>query len=209
MTSPKGRVPPATFTAADRSSGDGMQTRIWGPSAWFLLHCIATNYPVKASVAQRRAHANFLLSLQRVLPCRYCRDNFMPNLRTALWRSQAEEPRRMSAKRFRSMPLYRHGVFDTREAFFEFIYTFHECVSTSIGKEGYAAPALEDVREQYEGFRSRCLSSEEQVKVVGEKGCTEPLVGKKGQCEIRIVPHSKSSKSSIRVDAECQCRRAE
>jgi hypothetical protein len=50
-----------------------------------------------------------------------------------------------------------------------------------------------DVRERYEHFRSRCTEEKpiiakfkESDKPDKEKGCTEPLYGKKAKCIIKI-----------------------
>ena len=65
-----------------------------------------------------------------------------------------------------------------------------------------------DVRERYEHFRSRC--TEENMKVFKykkmqtkkEKGCTEPLYGKKSKCIIKIVPQS-AKQNTFKMDKKC------
>ena len=66
------------------------------------------------------------------------------------------------------------------------------------------------VRERYEHFRSRCtidLKKDEIKKLVvkknkKEKGCTDPLYGKKSKCLIRIVPKENREKT-LKIDKEC------
>jgi hypothetical protein len=69
----------------------------------------------------------------------------------------------------------------------------------------------EDVRERYEHFRSRCtLDKETQVLVKykkktrknKEKGCTEPLYGKKSKCIIKIVPQEEKGET-MQIDDKC------
>jgi len=47
-----------------------------------------------------------------------------------------------------------------------------------------------DVRERYEHFRARCKN--DKIKdIKSEKGCIEPLNGKKKKCVLTIVPDDK------------------
>ena len=76
-----------------------------------------------------------------------------------------------------------------------------------------------DVRERYEHFRSRCtqdvknaVSSKElkthlrKTKRKKEKGCTEPLYGKKSQCVVKIIPQNKKI-PSFQMDKKCMKQR--
>jgi hypothetical protein len=69
-----------------------------------------------------------------------------------------------------------------------------------------------DVRERYEHFRSRCTN--EQPKLYTnfakkkltrnniEKGCTEPLYGKKAKCILKIVPQEVRGQT-MQIDKKC------
>ena len=73
-----------------------------------------------------------------------------------------------------------------------------------------------DVRERYEHFRSRCtdekkfsvkninaaLRKTKKNKKEKEKGCTEPLYGKKSKCIVKIVPYNTKGKS-FQMDKKC------
>jgi hypothetical protein len=70
-----------------------------------------------------------------------------------------------------------------------------------------------DVREQYEHFRSRCTDEKPKVfspkqmtlkmkRKTKEKGCTEPLYGKKAKCIIKIVPQDEKCKT-MQIDKKC------
>ena len=69
------------FYKKDYNSGDGMLTSVWGPSLWHSLHTISFNYPLKPSLKDKINYRKFILQLQHVLPCKYCRINFKENLK--------------------------------------------------------------------------------------------------------------------------------
>jgi hypothetical protein len=65
----------------------------------------------------------------------------------------------------------------------------------------------EDVRERYEHFRSRCTIDKPKKNFTRktktkEKGCTEPLYGKKSKCVIKIVPQEEKI-DSFQIDKKC------
>ena len=84
-----------------------------------------------------------------------------------------------------------------RESFSRYIYQLHELVNKMLHKKSNLTYC--EVRERYEHFRSRC--NEEKPKIFKfkkltfknkkEKGCTDPLYGKKTKCIINIVPQEK------------------
>ena len=112
-----------------------MQTAIWGPATWLMIHACAFNYPVEPTPEDKSNYSRWLYSLGSVLPCRYCRENFAGNLRAA----------GMSA-----------GVFESRATFSRFCYNLHDQVNVMLMKE--KSPPFEVIRDRYEAFRARCLS---------------------------------------------------
>ena len=62
------------------------------------------------------------------------------------------------------------------------------------------------VRERYENFRARCNSTKKVLftfkKLKKEKGCTEPLYGKKAKCVIHIIPQERKCKT-LKIDHQC------
>jgi len=69
------------------------------------------------------------------------------------------------------------------------------------------------VRERYEHFRSRCTDEKPKIfkytpysktrkNKPKEKGCTEPLYGKKSKCIVNIVPEDQKG-PSIQIDEKC------
>ena len=183
------------FTKKDFHSGDGMLTTVWGPSMWHFLHTMSFNYPVSPTQEQKKHYMDFILNLRNVLPCKYCRMNLTNNLAT--------RPIRMCHM-------------ESRDTFSRFIYELHETVNKMLGKKSGLTYC--DVRERYEHFRSRCTQDAPKVfnfkelysrkKGEKEKGCTEPLYGKKAKCVISIVPQEVKV-PTFSVDDQCIKKRGE
>ena len=134
--------------------------------------------------------------MRHILPCRYCRDNLKKNLKM--------------------LPLTSKDL-KNRDRFSRYVYKLHELVNTMLGKKSGLKYC--DVRERYEHFRSRCTSDKRKTaskkelqnhlrktKKIKEKGCTEPLYGKKSQCIVKIVPQNEKIKS-FQMDKKCENKR--
>jgi len=194
-------IPPRTkkvraFTKKDFHSGDGMLTTVWGPSMWHFMHTMSFNYPVAPTQEQKRHYMDFILNLRNILPCKYCRMNLTNNLAT--------NPLKMCHM-------------ESRDTFSRFVYDLHETVNKLLGKKSGLSYC--DVRERYEHFRSRCTQDAPKVfnfrefyrgknKHMKEKGCTEPLYGKKAKCVISIVPQEVKV-PTFSVDDQCIKKRGE
>jgi len=173
-----------TYKRKDYYSGDGMLTTVWGPAMWHSLHTISFNYPVKPTKKEKKDYRRFILNLQNVLPCRYCRENLKRN--------------------FKAHPLRICDMKD-RDSFSRYIYKLHEVVNKMLGKKSGLSYC--DVRERYEHFRARCTQDKPKMfnfrktKKKKEKGCTEPLYGKKAKCVMKIVPQDEKCKTLV-IDKE-------
>lgn len=178
------------YSKSDFASGDGMLTTVWGPSIWHFLHTMSFNYPVNPTAEEKKHYSDFIKSLQYVLPCGHCRKNLKNN--------------------FKVFPL-KPCHMENRAAFSRYVYGLHETVNRMLGKKSGLKYC--DVRERYEHFRSRCTEDkpkiwdfskeeERQKKDKKEKGCTEPLYGKKSKCVIKIVPQEEKC-SSFEMDQRC------
>ena len=175
------------FNKKDYNAGDGMMTSVWGAPMWHYLHTMSFNYPVEPTAENKKHYRDFVLNLKNVLPCKYCRINLANNLK--------KKPLQMC-----------HMA--SRETFSRYIYELHEVVNRMLGKKSHLTYC--DVRERYEHFRSRC--TEEKPKIFTfkktttrkkkEKGCTEPLYGKKSKCVINIVPQEDKS-ATFNMDKKC------
>jgi len=173
-----------TYRKKDYDSNDGMLTTVWGPPLWHVLHAISFNYPISPTCDDKKNYRNFVCSLRFVLPCGYCRRNFRKNMK--------------------QNPLKPKNLLN-RDAFSRWMYRFHEHVNAMLGKS--SGLSYKDVRERYEHFRSRCTIDKRKKKQTRkkrkkEKGCTEPLYGKKSKCVVKIVPKDDRVKS-FQMDKVC------
>lgn len=179
------------YNKDEYNSGDGMLTTVWGPSLWHFLHTMSFNYPVEPTAEQKTHYRNFVLNLRHVLPCKYCRMNLVTN--------------------FKQLPLTMDHM-KNRETFSRYVYDLHELVNKMLHKKSNLSFC--DVRERYEHFRARCtdekpklfkfskLNKTKKNKKEKEKGCTEPLYGKKSKCIIKIVPQEEKG-ATFQMDKKC------
>jgi hypothetical protein len=183
------------FKKRDYNAGDGMITSVWGPPLWHYLHTMSFNYPVNPTSEDKIYYRSFISNLKHVLPCKYCRINLKTN--------------------FKQLPL-KNCDMKNRETFSKYVYNLHELVNKMLKKTSNLSYC--DVRERYEHFRSRCTDDKPklfkykpyhynyQAKTrknrPKEKGCTEPLYGKKSKCIINIVPQEEKG-PSIQIDKKC------
>jgi len=168
------------FHKSDYHSGDGMLTAVWGPGMWHYLHTMSFNYPTNPTIEDKQNYRNFILNLQNVLPCKFCRENFKLNVTVC--------------------PLTLSHLAN-RETFSKYVYTLHELVNKRLGKKSGLSYCA--VRERYEHFRARCVDDKHaNVLTKKEKGCTEPLYGKKSKCLLKIVPIDDKGKT-LEIDKQC------
>ena len=161
------------YTKKDYNSGDGMLTYIWGPALWHFLHTISFNYPVNPSEEDKDNYYDFLISLGKILPCKYCRDNYKNNLNNIK---------------------FNEHDFDTRDNFSKMIFDLHNEVNKVLYKKSKVN--YDNTKWKYEHFRARCSLEDlrEKKKEKGkekekEKGCVEPLNKiPKHKCKIEIIP---------------------
>ena len=177
------------FTETDYNSGDGMLTASWGPAIWHYLHMMSFNYPVNPTPQDKKHYKDFITNLQFVLPCKYCRMNLTNN--------------------FKQKPIQMCDM-KNRETFSKYVYELHELVNKMLKKTSNLTYC--EVRERYEHFRSRCteekptifnfIKNTKEKEKEKEKGCTEPLYGKKSKCVINIVPQEDKRKT-FNMDKKC------
>jgi len=171
------------YNKKDFHSGDGMLTTVWGPSLWHYMHTMSFNYPVKPTDENKKYYKNFILNLQYTLPCGHCRENLKRN--------------------FKAHPLQACHM-KNRDTFSRYVYRLHEVVNKMLGKKSGLKYC--DVRERYEHFRARCTEENPKIfkfnKTRKEKGCTEPLYGKKAKCVIKIVPQEEKC-ATMQIDNKC------
>jgi hypothetical protein len=184
-----------TYSKDDYLSSDGFLTSVWGPMLWSYLHTMSFNYPVNPTSENKKHYRDFIINLQYVMPCKYCRINLTKNLK--------------------QLPLTAKDM-ESRDTFSRYVYNLHETVNKMLKKK--SGLSYNDVRDRYENFRSRC--TEENIKLFNfkrvlkqskntktkknqkEKGCTEPLYGKKSKCVIKIVPQEEKQET-FQMDKKC------
>jgi len=182
------KIKKRVFTKKQYNSGDGMLTSVWGPSMWHYLHTMSFNYPVEPTKENKHYYKEFVKNLQYTLPCKYCRINLKNN--------------------FKAHPI-KDCHMKNRESFSRYVYELHELVNKMLNKKSGLKYC--DVRERYEHFRARCSNEKPKIFKFNktkkkEKGCTEPLYGKKAKCIIKIVPHEKKCKT-LEIDNKCLKRK--
>jgi len=166
------------FSREDYLSPDGMVTGAWGSCLWHFLHVVSFNYPLHPNVADKKHYREFVLSLQHILPCRYCRENFSKNLK--------------------KVPL-RDRDLSSRTAFSKWLYRFHKHVNKMLGKK--TSCTYVEIRDKYEHFRSRCGTKQKTKK---EKGCVKSYHGnKKLKCVVKVMPEESCTCASIDFTKSC------
>jgi len=181
------------FNHNDYKSGSGMLTSVWGPSMWHFLHVMSFNYPEKPTKKEKKKYRKFIISLQDVLPCKYCRENLKKNF---------------------SQVCMNDECFRDREAFSRFIFNLHNKINKMLNKKYKLT--YEETRDCYENFRSRCNSDSKLKKKRTlkkknknkEEGCTKSLYGVKSKCCIHIVPKD-CKKKTFKIDKNCYAYKIE
>jgi len=175
------------FKKKDFNASDGFLTSVWGPTLWHTLHTLSFNYPINPTEKDKKHYKDFMLSLVNVLPCKYCRENLVNN--------------------FNKLPLTSNCM-KNRKNFSIYVYKLHETINKMLGKKSGLSYC--DIRERYEHFRARCVDDKPKLfnfkttkKNKKEKGCTEPLYGKKTKCIIKIVPNEQKCKT-FQMDNKCK-----
>lgn len=188
----------AIFEETDYLSGDGMQTAIFGPPFWFTIHLVSFNYPVNPANCDKERYKKWLQATGRILPCRYCRDNFEQNFSDTI---------RSMQKLYGIEECDKDFYLDNRDMFSRFCYHLHDTVNQMLQKQ--TPMSFETLRERYEMMRSRCLTAEEEMvaRAQGEAGCTQPLhAAQKGKCVISIVPRNEEHEG-LTISEKCQIQR--
>jgi uncharacterized protein YktA (UPF0223 family) len=57
-----------------------MDPKVWGPPAWTFLHSVTLAYPDNPTEVDRNNYKNFFNSLQPVLPCLKCSNNYLTHI---------------------------------------------------------------------------------------------------------------------------------
>ena len=159
----------------------GMQSAVWGPAAWFFLHCMAANYPIHPTHERRRAHGHFLQNLGSVLPCRFCRERFKENLKDSLLKTR---PKKWGDHIFNAklvewpvdQQLWCWPQFKNRRRFSRLVWQLHRSVNECLGKP--RGLSLKETREKYEQYRATCKEDNKECVASG---------GRRRKCVLDVV----------------------
>tara|TARA_B100001094_G_C18177830_1_gene798953 strand:- start:1752 stop:2282 length:531 start_codon:yes stop_codon:yes gene_type:complete len=147
---------------------NGMMTYIWGPPLWHFLHTMSFNYPVNPTDKDKEYYRNFIKSMGKILPCKYCRDNYKINLK--------------------NVPINQTAL-KNRENFSKWMFNFHNEINKQLKKPIHKN--YNEVRDLYETFRARCGKDNQKI----ELGCTDPVNKIKKKCVLFIIPKNHKCKS--------------
>ncbi len=165
-------VIPDTFK---EQSGDdmGMQTKVWGPTGWVFLHCIAQNYPYRPDCQQKQHYLKFFKLVGKVLPCRYCRESYH--------RFVKEPDTRL-----------KRNVVQNRYTLTKWLYDIHNKVNAKLNAEKQKAgesfeqnPEFEEIWDRYNAIRSKCTKSPEIIEK--QVGCVTPADGNQKLCTQIVI----------------------
>ena len=151
------------------NNSNGFQTNVWGAPMWLCLHIISLNYTPR----KKQGYSAFFNSLQHVLPCGSCRDNYHRIITDIL-------------------PM-KDAIFKSREAFAMWVFLLHNQVQRDIytkTKLSHDKPRYNDsvldfskAMQFYEHYRAKCVKN--------SHGCVVPLKGSRMRTRIHIARFSK------------------
>lgn len=169
---------------------NGFQTKVWGPSAWLFLHCVAQNYDPN-KVGMKKGYHEFFKNIEHVLPCGKCRENYSKIVSSC-------------DKRYK----FDYSKLASRKALSYWLFLVHNKVQSDIhaktkkqSDEPMYKNTLKDFYKSYkfyENFRANCN--------LVSYGCNEPLKGTKKKAVVKISncdPKSFKAHKSIVVSKKC------
>ena len=86
---------------------------VWGPHGWKFMHFVSLGYPDNPSQGDKRQYKEFYESLQHILPCGACAQNYKLNLQ--------------------EMPI--DNSLDSRDALIKWVIEIHNKVNQETGKK--------------------------------------------------------------------------
>ena len=108
-------------------SRNGYSPRLWGPSLWFAMTIIASNYPLVPTRADEASYYRFFDNLRRVLPCKSCRAEYTKMIK------KSENPElRLSRALFHQAVTEAPGA--ARKRVFTWIVKIHNDVNKRLKK---------------------------------------------------------------------------
>ena len=113
-----------------------MNPSVWGPKLWFSLHTITLNYPKKPTYKDKKIYNNFFVSLQHIIPCSSCAQNF--------------------GKHLEKYPISEN--LSCRKDLVLWLIKVHNAVNKQLGKQILKSSiALKKISDQYKKDKLKCL----------------------------------------------------
>ena len=140
----------------------------WGPPLWVFLHISSINY----SPDRKHGYTALMYAMRHMLPCGHCRNNFEKNY------AMAEESMRREG---------HDDVYASRETYSKFVWYLHHHVNVMLGKDISNEPSFEQMRDQLETFRSRCVRVSRPIERTKET-CTPKERWTPAQARHNVMP---------------------
>jgi hypothetical protein len=99
-----------------KSTKQSIKPDIWGPHGWKFMHYVSLGYPSNPSEEDKRNYKNFYTSLQHILPCAKCAQNYSHNLK--------------------KYPIDNH--LGSRDTLIRWVIDIHNQVNNELGKKEYS-----------------------------------------------------------------------
>ena len=117
-----------------------LDSKVWGPYYWFVLHTIALSYPLKPNEVTKRKYYDFIQNLPIFLPNSDIGDNF--------------------SKLLNNYPVTPY--LDSRSSFIKWMHFIHNKINVSLS---YPELSLDDAMiAYYEHYKPKEVKNEEQRK---------------------------------------------
>lgn len=131
----------------DPNSGNGLITKIWGPSSWDHFHAVQFGYPIEPTEQQKADYKEYFRLIGLVLPCCFCRDSYQE-----FTAADGDCP-------------LTDAVMESRETLTRWGHCLHDRVNQKLGVD--YGTTYEELCYKYESYRAKCTKT--------GKGCVMPL----------------------------------
>ncbi len=156
-----------------------LQTNVWGPAQWFVLHLVALTLPENANQKTRITFARRFLSVFETLPCSVCRKNITENLHRLGVGTASKLP---TAKELASTP-----YFESEDTLFYFTFKLHNEINRILHKPVVPDTEYYTVKQRYQMAYAKSSACGAET----DGGCTTPESGYQPcMSRIAVVPRS-------------------
>lgn len=158
-----------------------LQTNVWGPPQWLILHLLALTYPNSPSQDDRLKYAQRIRSTLETLPCSICQRNVAKNVAHLGLGTPEVLPT--------TEALAASPYFESSDTLFYFTFRLHNEVNAMLKKPIVPESQYTRIRHQYQLAYAKSSSCADPT--AGEAGCTTPADGYKPcMTRIALVPRS-------------------